>query len=198
MPFAYEQALDDWRATCACAQRQSLPTHRLAADAQYRSASRPQQGAGALPGAGGQLMPADDRNARRGVCVCFFAVSSPEGHATAFYRRLIERRLPRKGLDAAPSRSLPRYTAACWSRQGRGRTVAQRGRVRQGCRGGCTIAQGRQDLCRGYAQARQLARFQDGQERHGLSVASFKCERTHQIGRNRPKRETNTTTRRNT
>jgi single-stranded DNA-binding protein len=29
----------------------------------------------------------------------------------------------------------------------------------------------------------------DGQERHGLSVASFKCERTHQIGRNRPKRE---------
>jgi len=31
MPFAYEQALDDWRATCACAQRQSLPTHRLAA-----------------------------------------------------------------------------------------------------------------------------------------------------------------------
>jgi single-strand DNA-binding protein len=32
-------------------------------------------------------------------------------------------------------------------------------------------------------------RGQDGQERHGLSVASFKCERTHQIGRNRPKRE---------
>jgi single-stranded DNA-binding protein len=29
----------------------------------------------------------------------------------------------------------------------------------------------------------------DGQERHGLSVASFKCERTHQIGRNRPRRE---------
>jgi single-stranded DNA-binding protein len=29
----------------------------------------------------------------------------------------------------------------------------------------------------------------DGAERHGLSVASFKCERTHQIGRKRPKRE---------
>ena len=29
----------------------------------------------------------------------------------------------------------------------------------------------------------------DGAERHGLSVASFKCERTHNIGRNRPKRE---------
>jgi single-stranded DNA-binding protein len=28
----------------------------------------------------------------------------------------------------------------------------------------------------------------DGVDRHGLSVASFKCERTHQIGRNRPKR----------
>jgi single-stranded DNA-binding protein len=30
---------------------------------------------------------------------------------------------------------------------------------------------------------------QDGAERHGLSVASFKCEATHRIGRNRPKRE---------
>src|SRR5262245_45928364 len=29
----------------------------------------------------------------------------------------------------------------------------------------------------------------DGTERHGLSVASFKIEKTHQIGRNRPKRE---------
>jgi single-stranded DNA-binding protein len=29
----------------------------------------------------------------------------------------------------------------------------------------------------------------DGVERHGLSVAAFKCERTHQIGRNRPKRD---------
>ena len=29
----------------------------------------------------------------------------------------------------------------------------------------------------------------DGAERHGLSVASFKRERTHRIGRNRPKRE---------
>jgi single-strand DNA-binding protein len=28
----------------------------------------------------------------------------------------------------------------------------------------------------------------DGVERHGLSVASFKCEHTHQIGRNRSKR----------
>jgi single-strand DNA-binding protein len=32
-------------------------------------------------------------------------------------------------------------------------------------------------------------RGQDGTERHGLSVASFKLEKTHQIGRNRPKRE---------
>jgi single-strand DNA-binding protein len=29
----------------------------------------------------------------------------------------------------------------------------------------------------------------DGVERHGLSVASFKLERTHQIGRDRPKRD---------
>jgi single-strand DNA-binding protein len=29
----------------------------------------------------------------------------------------------------------------------------------------------------------------DGTERHGLSVASFKVERTHNIGRNRSKRE---------
>jgi single-stranded DNA-binding protein len=29
----------------------------------------------------------------------------------------------------------------------------------------------------------------DGAERHGLSVASFKIEKTHQIGRNKPKRE---------
>jgi single-stranded DNA-binding protein len=32
-------------------------------------------------------------------------------------------------------------------------------------------------------------RGNDGAERHGLSVASFKVERTHNIGRNRPKRE---------
>jgi single-stranded DNA-binding protein len=32
-------------------------------------------------------------------------------------------------------------------------------------------------------------RGNDGQERHGLSVSSFKVERTHNIGRNRPKRE---------
>jgi len=31
----------------------------------------------------------------------------------------------------------------------------------------------------------------DGIERHGLSVASFRCEKTHNIGRNRPKRESN-------
>jgi single-stranded DNA-binding protein len=31
-------------------------------------------------------------------------------------------------------------------------------------------------------------RGNDGIERHGLSVAAFKCERTHMIGRNRPKR----------
>src|SRR5262245_54637985 len=31
-------------------------------------------------------------------------------------------------------------------------------------------------------------RGQDGVERHGLSVASSKIERTHQIGRNRPQR----------
>jgi len=34
-------------------------------------------------------------------------------------------------------------------------------------------------------------RGQDGVERHGLSVASFKVEKTHQIGRARPKRERN-------
>jgi single-stranded DNA-binding protein len=32
-------------------------------------------------------------------------------------------------------------------------------------------------------------RGQDGAERHSLSVASFKCEATHQIGRNKPKRK---------
>jgi single-stranded DNA-binding protein len=32
-------------------------------------------------------------------------------------------------------------------------------------------------------------RGQDGVERHELSVAAFKCEQTHRIGRNRPKRE---------
>jgi single-stranded DNA-binding protein len=32
-------------------------------------------------------------------------------------------------------------------------------------------------------------RGQDGAERYGLSVASFKLEQTHRIGRNRPKRE---------
>ena len=32
-------------------------------------------------------------------------------------------------------------------------------------------------------------RGNDGVERHGLSVASFKVERTHEIGRNRPKRD---------
>jgi single-stranded DNA-binding protein len=31
-------------------------------------------------------------------------------------------------------------------------------------------------------------RGNDGIERHGLSVAAFKCEHTHRIGRNRPKR----------
>lgn len=36
-------------------------------------------------------------------------------------------------------------------------------------------------------------RGQDGLERHGLSVASFKLEQTHQIGRSRPKRERSTT-----
>jgi single-stranded DNA-binding protein len=29
----------------------------------------------------------------------------------------------------------------------------------------------------------------DGVERHGLSVAAFRCERTHNIGKNKPKRE---------
>jgi single-stranded DNA-binding protein len=28
----------------------------------------------------------------------------------------------------------------------------------------------------------------DGADRHGLNVAAFKCERTHQIGRDRPRR----------
>jgi single-stranded DNA-binding protein len=32
-------------------------------------------------------------------------------------------------------------------------------------------------------------RGSDGAERHGLSVAAFKCEQTHKIGRNRPQRE---------
>jgi single-stranded DNA-binding protein len=32
-------------------------------------------------------------------------------------------------------------------------------------------------------------RGNDGVERHGLSVAAFKCERTHQIGRNKPQRK---------
>jgi single-strand DNA-binding protein len=31
-------------------------------------------------------------------------------------------------------------------------------------------------------------RGNDGVERHGLSVSAFKCERTHRIGRDRPKR----------
>lgn len=31
----------------------------------------------------------------------------------------------------------------------------------------------------------------DGAERHGLAVASFKVDRTHNIGRNKPKRERN-------
>lgn len=31
-------------------------------------------------------------------------------------------------------------------------------------------------------------RSKDGLERHGLSVAAFKCEPTHRIGRNNPKR----------
>lgn len=31
-------------------------------------------------------------------------------------------------------------------------------------------------------------RGQDGAERHSLSVAAFKCEQTHLIGRNKPKR----------
>jgi single-stranded DNA-binding protein len=32
-------------------------------------------------------------------------------------------------------------------------------------------------------------RGSDGVERHGLSVAAFKCEHTHQIGRLRPRRD---------
>lgn len=32
-------------------------------------------------------------------------------------------------------------------------------------------------------------RGSDGVERDGLSVAAFKCERTHNIGRNRPKKD---------
>jgi single-stranded DNA-binding protein len=31
-------------------------------------------------------------------------------------------------------------------------------------------------------------RGSDGNERHGLSVAAFKCDRTHNIGRSKPKR----------
>jgi single-stranded DNA-binding protein len=37
-------------------------------------------------------------------------------------------------------------------------------------------------------------RGNDGTDRHGLSVASFKIEKTHQIGRNRPKRSDNAIT----
>ena len=37
-------------------------------------------------------------------------------------------------------------------------------------------------------------RGNDGVERHGLSVASFRIEQTHRIGRNRPKRESDTRT----
>jgi len=33
-------------------------------------------------------------------------------------------------------------------------------------------------------------RAADGTERHGLSVAAFKCEPTHRIGRNKPDRKT--------
>jgi single-stranded DNA-binding protein len=32
-------------------------------------------------------------------------------------------------------------------------------------------------------------RGNDGTERHGLSVAAFRCERTHEIGRNKPERK---------
>ncbi len=32
-------------------------------------------------------------------------------------------------------------------------------------------------------------RGHDGTERHGLSVAAFKCETTHRIGRSKPKRK---------
>jgi single-stranded DNA-binding protein len=32
-------------------------------------------------------------------------------------------------------------------------------------------------------------RGNDGAERHGLSVAAFRCEPTHRIGRNKPKRD---------
>jgi single-stranded DNA-binding protein len=32
-------------------------------------------------------------------------------------------------------------------------------------------------------------RSNDGVERHGLGVAAFKCEQTHRIGREKPKRE---------
>jgi single-strand DNA-binding protein len=32
-------------------------------------------------------------------------------------------------------------------------------------------------------------RAQDGSEKHGLSVAAFRIEKTHNIGRNRPQRE---------
>ncbi len=38
-------------------------------------------------------------------------------------------------------------------------------------------------------------RGSDGLERHGLSVASFKCERTHNIGRNKPRKENGNGTR---
>jgi hypothetical protein len=37
--------------------------------------------------------------------------------------------------------------------------------------------------------ARMTRCNQDGTERYGLSVAAFKCDRTHNIGRSRPKRD---------
>jgi single-stranded DNA-binding protein len=51
-----------------------------------------------------------------------------------------------------------------------------------------TLKKGDRCYCEGTIKI-STWRGQDGVERHELSVAAFKCVQTHQIGRNRPKRE---------
>jgi single-stranded DNA-binding protein len=50
------------------------------------------------------------------------------------------------------------------------------------------IKKGDRVYCEGAIKL-ETWRGSDGVEKHGLSVASFKIEKTHQIGRNRPRRE---------
>jgi single-stranded DNA-binding protein len=51
-----------------------------------------------------------------------------------------------------------------------------------------TLVKGDRCYCEGTIRL-DTWRGSDGNERHGLSVAAFKCEPTHHIGRNRPKRD---------